>query len=43
MITLMRMLNGLSAMHASSEPGSPVSNASPAALAQFLNDDFPGA
>lgn len=39
----MRMLNGLSMITDTGEPGSPVANASPAALAQFLNDDFPGA
>ncbi|WP_291072114.1 hypothetical protein [Hyphomonas sp.] len=40
MIDLIRMLNGLAAINTPSEPGSPVSNASPAALAQFMSDDF---
>jgi hypothetical protein len=39
MIDLIRLLNGL-ALITSSEPGSPVSRASPAAIAQFMSDDF---
>lgn len=43
MMDVIRMLNGLALINAPGEPGSPASNASPAALEQFLNDDFPGA
>lgn len=43
MSTLIRTLNGLGLILSPGEHGSPQAHASPAALAQFLNDDFPGA
>lgn len=42
MIDVIRMLNGMSIIMTPSEPGSPQAAANPAAIEQFLNDDFPG-